>query len=137
MSEQNVALVAAGWEHFRATGEPLEDILAADFVWDMSTFHGWPEQPLYEGVDGMKQFLREWSEAFDDWKIELETIHDAGEKVVCICRQTARAKLTGLAVDMRLAMVFTVRERLETRMEMYSDPAEAFDAVGLERERLR
>jgi len=33
---------------------------------------------------------------------------------------------------MRFAMVFTVRDGLETRMEMYADPAEAFAATGVE-----
>jgi ketosteroid isomerase-like protein len=33
---------------------------------------------------------------------------------------------------MRLAMVFSLRDGLETRMEMYADPAQAMRAVGLE-----
>jgi ketosteroid isomerase-like protein len=33
---------------------------------------------------------------------------------------------------MRFAMVFTLRDGLETRMQMYADPAEALEAVGLE-----
>jgi hypothetical protein len=37
MSQDNVALVAKGWEHFDASGRPLDAILAPDFVWDIST----------------------------------------------------------------------------------------------------
>jgi ketosteroid isomerase-like protein len=132
MSQDNVALVANGWEHFHATGRPLDAILAPDFVWDMSTYRGWPEQPLYHGADGMRRFLGDWSGAFDDWTIEEEALHDAGEQVVSVCHQTARAKLTGVPVDMRFAMVFTVRDGLETRMEMYADPAEAFASSGVD-----
>ena len=62
----------------------------------------------------------------------MEALHGAGEQVVCVCHQTARVKLTDLRVEMRLAMVFIVRDGLETRMEMYADPAEAFAAAGLE-----
>jgi hypothetical protein len=32
---------------------------------------------------------------------------------------------------MRFAQVFTLRDGLETRMEMYADPTEALKAVGL------
>src|SRR5579859_1312039 len=132
MSRANVEVVRRGWEHFFATGEPLEEIAAPDFVWDLSTFRGWPEQQLYRGPDGTRAFLRDWVGAFDDWSIEVEAMHDAGEKVVCVCRQHGRSKLTGAEVDMRLAQVFTLRDGLQTRMEMYADPREALKAVGLE-----
>jgi ketosteroid isomerase-like protein len=133
VSQDNVEVVRRGFEHLVATGEPLEDIYAPGFVWDMTTFRdlmGLP--PRYEGVDGVRRFLEEWTEPFDEWRIELEALHDAGEKVVAVCQQHARAKASGLPVKMRLAMVFTVQDGLETRMEMYAEPAEALRAAGLE-----
>lgn len=134
MSHENVEIVRRAWGRFLASGEPPEHAMAPDFVWDMSTFRDMVGmQAQYEGAEGMRRFLREWTESFDDWKIELEELLDAGDQVVAICRQTARAKASGLPVDMRLAMVFTVREGLETRMEMYADPDEALRAVRLER----
>ena len=132
MSQENVEIVRRGWEHFQATGEPLEEIYAPDFVWDMGTFPalvGISER--YEGTDGMRQFIVEWTEPFEDWKVEVESLHDAGEKVLAICRQSGRSRASGVPVEMRLAQVFTVRDGLQTRMEMYADPAEAFEAVGL------
>jgi ketosteroid isomerase-like protein len=110
-----------------------EDLLAPGFVWDLSTFGGvLGLQSQYEGADGTRRFLREWTEPFEEWQIEVQALRDAGEKVVAICKQRARAKTTGLPVEMRLAMVFSLRDGLETRMEMYADPAEAIRAVGLE-----
>lgn len=132
MSRENVEIVRRGWDHFLATGEPLEEVLAPGFVWDMSTFRDIPGlQPHYEGAEGVRRFLREWTEPFDEWQIEVQALYDAGEKVVAVCEQRGRAKTTGLPVDMSLAMVFTVRGGLQTRMEMYADPDEAFKAVGL------
>ena len=46
-------------------------------------------------------------------------------------RQSGRARSTGVRVDMRFAQVYTLRDGRQIRMEMYADPAEAFDAVGL------
>ena len=97
----------------------------------MSKFGGWPEQQLYEGVEGAAEFLRVWLEAWDDWAVELVSLHDAGDEVVAVVRQHARSKTTGLAVEMNFAQVWTVRDGMQTRMVMYGDPAEALAAAGL------
>ena len=132
MSQQNVEIVSRGLEHFVATGELLEDVFSPDLVLDMTQFRGWPEQPVYEGFEGWRRFLWEWTEPFEQWQITPEVQRDAGEKVVTVCRQQGRAKTSGLPVDMRFAIVFTVRDGLQTRMEMYADPTDALKAVGLE-----
>ena len=132
MSRANIEVVQRGFAHFSATGEPAPEVLAPDFVWDMSTFRGWPEAQTYEGPDGMYRFLVDWMSAFDDWRIEVESWHDAGEHVVALCRQTGRSKVTGTPVDMSLGMVFTLRDGLQTRMQMYADPEEALTAIGWE-----
>jgi ketosteroid isomerase-like protein len=132
MSEQNVEIVRGGWDHFLATGGLPEEVMAPDFVWDMSTFRGWPEQRLYVGVEGARAFLRDWTAPFDDWTIELQALYDAGERVVAVCRQRGRSRTTNLPVEMLFGMVWTVRDGLETRMEMYADPDEALKAIGLD-----
>ena len=131
--EPNVEIVRRAYEHRQATGDFLEEVMSPDFVWDMSTFQGWPEQQTYEGIEEARRFIRDWTAAFDDWGIEVEAIHDAGgEKVVGIVRQRGRSKSTGLPVEMLLAQVWTIRDGKETRMEMYADPAEALAALELE-----
>jgi ketosteroid isomerase-like protein len=132
VSQENVEIVERGFNHFRATGDFLGDVVASDFVWDMSKFRGWPEQPLYEGIEGARRFIADWRDAWDDWQLEVDAFHDAGDKVVVITRQRGRSKATGMAVDMHFAQVFTLRDGQQTRMEMYADPAEALRAVGLE-----
>ena len=131
MSRESVEIVRRGWEHFLATGELLEEIVAPDFKWDMSTFAGWPEQLVYVGVDGARSFLRDWTDAFDGWTIELQALHDAGDRVVSVCRQQGRSKTTGMPVEMLFGMVWTLRDGMQTRMEMYADPGEALRAAGL------
>jgi len=75
--------------------------------------------------------LRAWLAAREDWRLEVESLHDAGDKVVAVVRQQGRAKATGMRVDMTFAQVVTVRDGQQVRMQMYADPSEAFDAVGL------
>jgi ketosteroid isomerase-like protein len=133
MSQENVDVIRRGWEHFQTHGEPPEELMAPDFVWDMSTFRdilGVDEQ--YVGAEGVRRFLREWGETFDDWRIEVESYHDAGEdKVVTVCVQHGTFRAGGVPVEMRLGQVWTVRDGLEVRMQMYADPDEALRAAGL------
>jgi ketosteroid isomerase-like protein len=121
----NVDIVRRGYEYVSSTGEPDVDIMAPDFVWDMSHFHGWPEQQIYEGVDGTRAFLAAWTEAWDDWEIEVESVQDSCDQVLAITVQRGRSKSTGVAVEMRFAQLWTLRDGRLTRMEMYSDPVEA------------
>jgi ketosteroid isomerase-like protein len=127
----NIETLRRGYEHYAATGDFLVEIMTPDFVWDMSTFAGWPEQPMYDGVEGAREFARGWLGAWQDWELEVEGFHDAGEKVVAIVRQRGRAKATGMPVEMLFAQVWTFRGGKEARMQMYADPAEALRATGL------
>ena len=45
-------IVRSGCERYAAAGEFTDDIVTADFVWDMSNFHGCPERQVYEGAEG-------------------------------------------------------------------------------------
>jgi ketosteroid isomerase-like protein len=131
MSAENVATVQRGYDHVIATGELLMEIAHPDFVWDMSTFRGWPEQKTYEGTEGARQFLAEWTSAWEDWQLELRELIDAGDEVVAIVHQSGRAKTTGLPVDMDFAQLWSFRDGKQIRMRMYADPDEALRAAGV------
>jgi ketosteroid isomerase-like protein len=132
MSAENVETVRRGYRHVIETGELLEEIIHPDFVWDMSTFGNWPERQTYDGVEGARTFLADWTSAWEDWRLEVREILDAGdEDVVVIGHQSGRSKATGLPVDMDFAQVWTLSDGREIRMRMYADPAEALRVVGL------
>ena len=131
MSEENVEVVRRGYEQWLATGELLPEITHPDFAWDMSTFRGWPERQTYHGIEGARQFIAEWDDAWETWEVEVEDLLDGGERIVAIVRQHGRAKATGASVEMHFAQVWTIRDGLQVRMDMYASPEEALDAVGL------
>ena len=62
MSRENVEIVRIGYQRYLATGEFTDEIVTPDFVWDMSNFHGWPEQQVYVGADGARTFLKDWTD---------------------------------------------------------------------------
>jgi ketosteroid isomerase-like protein len=130
MSQENVEAIRRGFEYFQATGD-FPGIVDPEFVWDMSTFRGWPEEKTYPGIEGARRFMREWLDAWDDWQLDVESLHDAGDKVVAIVRQHGHSKASHMPVDMTFAQVFSFRHGKQVRMEMYADPSEALEAVGL------
>jgi ketosteroid isomerase-like protein len=125
VSQQNVEIVQSGYEYFR------EGVFTPDFVWDMSTFRGWPERQTYQGLEGARAFIRDWVDAWDDWEIEVESLYDAGDKVAAILRQRGRSKTTGLIVDMQFGQPWTLRDGRQVRMQMYASAEETLEAAGL------
>ena len=130
MSE-NLELLRRNLKGFRETGELQAQRFSDDFVWDMSQFRGWPERPTYEGVEGTQVFLRDWAEAWEDWSLEAVDYREVDDRVIGVMRQVGRSKISGLEVDMTFAQVWTFRDGQITRMTMYADADEAFEAVGL------
>jgi ketosteroid isomerase-like protein len=129
VSQENVELLRRGYERLAITGQ-FGTGATSDFVWDMSNFHGWPEQERYEGLEGVQTFQDEWTAAWHDWALDVEALYDAGDEVVAVVRQRGRSKASGVPVDMLFAQVWTVLDGKVTGMCMYSDPAEALKAVG-------
>lgn len=131
MSQENVEIVRQGYERFAASGEVVVELTTDDLVWNMSNFHGWPEQQVYEGLDGVQVFISEWMNAWEDWELEVEALLDAGDRVVALVHQRGRSKAAEMPVEMSFAQVWTVRDGKQTRMDMYSDRQEALEAAGL------
>jgi hypothetical protein len=48
----------------------------------MSTFRGWPEQKTYEGIEGAREFIRTWADAWDEWELHVVGLHDAGGREI-------------------------------------------------------
>jgi uncharacterized protein len=130
MSQENVEIVRESLERYAARREFVADV-TDDFVLDMSNFHGWPEQQVYQGLDGARAFLGTWMDAWGDWEHELEALHDAGDRVVSLVHQRLTSKTVGTPVEMSFAHVFTLRDGKLARVELYSDRDEALAAAGL------
>jgi ketosteroid isomerase-like protein len=131
VSRERVETVRRIYEHLAATRELPAAPFAPDFVWDMSTFRGWPERPAYDGFEGAVEFLGDWVGMWDDWEATIEEIHDLGDRVLLVAYQRGCAKTTGVPLDMRYAQVWTFRGEQLIRTQSYADSAEALEAAGL------
>jgi ketosteroid isomerase-like protein len=132
MSQENLEILRSGFEWFQVNGTFPAHLATPDFVWDMSHYHGWPEQQVYEGAQGADKFFADWRATWADWQVEIEALHDVGDKVLAILRQRGRSEMTDIPLEQPLAQVWSFRDGKETRNDNYSDPHEALKAVGLE-----
>jgi ketosteroid isomerase-like protein len=130
MSQENVEIVRRVYDHFTATHTLDLSDFAPNVVIDMSKFEIWPEHPHYEGHAGVSEFIRAWLEPWDTYEHHLEALHDAGDEVVAILHISATA--SGAAVEMRVGHVWAVVDDAVVRTTMYSEPAKALKAAGLE-----
>jgi uncharacterized protein len=126
----NVALVRslfAAWE--RQDMEAVFALYDPAIVWDNSTLPG-PNAGVYRGREGVRQFLREWLEAFETHEIHAEDFIDAGDAVVVRVRVTGRGKASGAEVEMPRWNVYRIRDGLVIRIEIFETKAEALEAAG-------
>jgi len=131
MSEENVELVTAGLREFQTTLRATE-LVAADFVWDVSTLEVWPDAQQYIGPDGFNEFMAKWTEAYDEFEQHVDEVIDAGnDDVVAILSQRARPKGSQSWVHLRFGVVWTVGEGELKRGRAFRTPEEALVAVGL------
>jgi ketosteroid isomerase-like protein len=106
------------------------DLLDPDIVWDMSRVQV-PDGSALTGRLGLLEFLDAWRESFASEHIDADEIVDGGDQVLVTVRHSGRGKVSGIEVDQRYAMLWTLSDGRAVRMEMYLTRDEALEAMGL------
>ena len=137
MSQENVDTVRRIDDAFRA-GVERGDF---DAAWDMGAIAAdveWiappemAEQRSYRGLEGFVEFMRRWTEDFEGYSIQRETLIDAGnDRVLGTYRQSATGRGSGASVEVEYAVVFELQDGQLVRMRAYLDRTEALEAAGL------
>lgn len=90
-----------------------------------------PGAAEYRGRAGFVEFLRVWTEDFEEWSVRAEQLIDAGhDRVVVFAHQTAIGKGSGAPVDLHFGQVFELRGGRIIRSAIYLDRSEALAAAG-------
>jgi ketosteroid isomerase-like protein len=131
MSQKNLEVARRGYEHFISTGDVLPEIFDPEFILDMSGFRDWPERKQYHGVQGLRDFLRDWLEPWDEYEFELQELREAGDQVVVLARQAGNSHASGVRVEMEVSHVCTYRLGKTIQLEIYASHAEGLRAAGL------
>ena len=131
MSQENVEVVRRMCDAFVA-GDVADalDVLHVDVKWH-GTIGGLEEgRPAHghdEVIEGFMESLRDW----ERHSLEAEDYLDAGDRVVVFWHETGRGKGSGVEVETRTAVVYTVRGDEVVEVQGYMDRGEALEAVGL------
>jgi ketosteroid isomerase-like protein len=131
MSQENVDAFRGVMEAINERGPDAElDLLDAEI--EFREDPKFPEAQVYRGRDEVVRNFREFTASFEYYRFEIEYVRDAGgDKVMAVLREQARGKASGLEVDRRSGWVTTFRDGKVVSFEIYLDPADALEAVGL------
>jgi ketosteroid isomerase-like protein len=129
MSQENVEIVRAAinaWNR-RDWDAALKDA-APSFEFDFSRSMG-PGRGMYS-LGQMPEFFREFSEAWESFRLEADEFIEAGEQVVMTNTLRARGR-DGIELQARSAWVWTIRDGKVLELCLYQERKEALEAVGL------
>jgi steroid delta-isomerase-like uncharacterized protein len=96
----------------------------------------------FEGPDGFRRFSRMWADAFPDGRVEIESLIEAGDRVVVefVGRGTHTGPLvspmgeippTGRTVELRLCDVYEFRNGKMQAQRSYFDTASLMQQLGI------
>jgi ketosteroid isomerase-like protein len=131
MSQQNVEVVTR-WLDFLVRGETEA---ALQYVDPAVETHEGPELPgaaSYSGHAGLATAYDHWADQWDDFRIELVELVDAGSDVVAVTRHHGTGRASGVPVQTLVAYVLTLADGKLVRVRIFDTKAQALKAVGLQ-----
>jgi ketosteroid isomerase-like protein len=130
MSQENVRIIE---RVYAAARTPLAfEVYAPDIEWDMTSYAGWTDEPVYHGHEGVRAMMGGWIASFDRWEPTLERAIPLGDEVIAVVTDRAYMKGSSKPMVRRYAQIFTFRGGVIVRSRVYSDISEALKAAGLE-----
>jgi ketosteroid isomerase-like protein len=134
MSQENVEVVRAVFDaQRRQDWEAFPRLYDPEIEWeDVSGL--WGDWGTRRGFEDVQNAFLTWFEAFEhvDFRLDEASIVESGDDVVATHRTAGRGRGSGLEVDQRITLIWTVHGGRVTRVRAYRDRAEALEAAGLE-----
>jgi uncharacterized protein len=137
MSTENVELVRQLYDAVaQRDSETVLSIYHPDVEWDHTHNQAaaglMGGQIVYYGHEGLRQWSRDWYEAWEQVDADLEEVIDAGDHVVAVLSYRGRGRVSGIEVEFtRMAGVFTISEGKVVRAAWFRDREEALEAAGV------
>ena len=131
MSEENVEKVRGAFEAFnRGDLEAGVADLAPEFEY-VTTGAIPGAAGVYRGPEGFRRFLESFWGEFDDSRLEVRELIDAGDQVVAALKFRGRGKQSGVETNWDIWAVYTVRGGKAVRGQGFTSRDEALEAAGL------
>ena len=106
-----------------------EELVHPDAVIDMSQNIFNPN--VYFGFDGLRRFIAQVNEMWEDFRVEFDELIDMGDNVVAAHRISGKGRESGVEVEMPVFAIWTLRDGKVVRMTGgYRDRAQALRDAG-------
>ena len=130
MSQENVEIARRSFEAFNARKvEELVSLSAEDCEW--LPFRAQLEGIVYRGHAGVRQFVSDMDEDWDEFRIDPLEFHDRRERVAVIGRVSALGQGSSMEIDSLAGFVLELHRGRIRRVTSHSNPEAALEAVGL------
>ena len=131
MSQENAEVVRRLYDaQARNDLDTIRELYDPGIEWD-DVSGLWGDWGARRGREGVRDAFVSWFEAFEDATFTAEDFLDVDEHVVVTNRIRGRGRGSGLDVDQRITLLWTLSGGRVTRVRGYHDRAEALAAVGL------
>ena len=127
MSDDNIAVVRRFWS------SPMGELTSVvDANVDYRAVEGAPDDVgVMHGHDAFVRYLTDWAQTFADFTTYLEDAEAVGDdKVIALGRVSGRARASGVETELRLAVLYTVRDGRIVRGREYMTKDEALAAAA-------
>jgi ketosteroid isomerase-like protein len=130
MSQENVEVVMR-WFELLGRGEHEAALQYVDPAIETHEGVELPGAASYFGHAGLAMAYDHWASQWDDLRIELKELIDAGSDVVAVTRHHGTGRASGAAVQAVVAYAFTVQDGKLVRLRIFNTKVQALEAVGL------
>jgi ketosteroid isomerase-like protein len=130
MAHANLDLLRLGVEAFNhGDVEAFKALFSADA--EIVPLRGALEGTVYRGQDAADRFFADLDDTWENLEVEMDEVRDGGEWILAFGLLRARGASSGADVALRLGWVLRSRNGILTGFRVYTDRAEALEAVGL------
>jgi ketosteroid isomerase-like protein len=133
VSEEDAAVVRGALEAYADRGlDGMAEFWDEEINW--RAIEGAPDDVgEMQGPERVRRYFQEWVDMFEGITNVAEEVVDIGDgRVYAVQRAAGRAKLSGAETEIRLAVVYTVRDGKIVRGREYIDRGKAIEALAAE-----
>ena len=131
MSQENVEVVRRGYEAFNQGDiDGVLEVVAPDFEY-VATGAVPGVAGVYRGTEGFRRCAEAFWGEFDDPRIEVHELIDAGDQVFASTTLRGHGRQSGAEASWSVCQVWMVRDRTAIRGQGFPSRKEALEAAGL------
>jgi ketosteroid isomerase-like protein len=136
MSQENIEAVRRLFAAFQRVDvgnlerrlDEVREIVDPEVEW-IAPPHSLLASEEYRGYDGVRRFWTQFLSAWDEYRVQVDELIDAGDQVVAVMRLSGRTN--ELEVDEARSSLLTLRDGRIVRIEPFSSKDDALEAAKL------